>query len=110
MVESLIDIIIQTIRILAGLVLTFFIPGYAAVLAIFPNKNDLTWMEKIGYSGVFSILIVVSVVLFMDLALKIPTTAVNITLFLLAFTGMMISLWQIEVYINKKRNFKSDRE
>jgi uncharacterized membrane protein len=45
-------------RLIAGLALIFFIPGYAVLAVIFPLKADITHVERVGFSLVLSIIIV----------------------------------------------------
>ena len=45
-------------RAITGLLLIFFVPGYAVLAAVFPQKDGLTNVERVILSLVFSIIIV----------------------------------------------------
>jgi uncharacterized membrane protein len=47
-----------TVRAIAGLLLLFFIPGYAMLAAIFPKKETIKHIERAIFSLVFSVIIV----------------------------------------------------
>jgi uncharacterized membrane protein len=47
-----------TARAVAGLLLIFFVPGYAFLAAVFPLKESITNVERVIFSLVFSVIIV----------------------------------------------------
>ncbi|NOY11820.1 MAG: DUF1616 domain-containing protein [Archaeoglobi archaeon] len=95
--------VLHFFRVVFGLIFLFFVPGYAATLALFPRKDEISTVERIGYAGVLSIVADILVTLFIDLALGIPTTGINIFISLLVFTGIMLAIWRVEVlYIERK--------
>ena len=102
MIEITIDAIIHFFRVVFGLIFLFFVPGYAITLALFPRKDELTTIERIGFAGVLSIVADILTTLFIDLVLGIPTTGLNIFLALLTLTVVMLVVWRVEVYLLKK--------
>ena len=97
-----IDTIIHFFRVVFGLMFLFFVPGYAITLALFPKKDELSTVERIGFAGVLSIVSDILTTLFIDLVLGIPTTGLNIFLALLTLTVVMLVIWRVELYILKK--------
>ena len=104
----MIDTIINILRIIFGLIFLFFVPGYAFTLVLFPKKKDLSLTERLGFSGAFSIVIDVLLVLFIDVVLKIPTTPQNIFISLSLFTLTCLAIWGIETFVLSKRFLKKD--
>jgi len=49
---------ISTARAIAGMLLIFFVPGYALLAAVFPQKESITNVERAIFSLVFSVIIV----------------------------------------------------
>ncbi|HDS45789.1 MAG TPA: DUF1616 domain-containing protein [Methanomicrobia archaeon] len=87
------------LRIVFGLLFLLLVPGYALTLALFPQKDDLGVVERLGFAGALSIVAALLTTLFIDLALHIPTTAVNIVLALLTLTGAALLLWRLELFV-----------
>jgi len=88
----------EALRVISGFALTLFIPGFAFTLALFPRREDISPVERLAFSFVLSISSVLIVVLFIDLALHVPTTAVNIVSSLLAFSLLCLSLFAIQFF------------
>ncbi len=89
--------ILEALRIIAGLILILFIPGYALTWAFFPEKEDITYSERIAYSFVLSISGVMLTVLFIDLVLGIDTTPFNIVITIIAFTLLSLVAWKVHL-------------
>jgi uncharacterized membrane protein len=104
MIEITIEAIIHFFRVVFGLIFLFFVPGYAITLALFPRKDELSTVERIGFAGVLSIVADILTTLFIDLVLGIPTTGLNIFLALLTLTVVMLVIWRVELYILRKWN------
>ncbi len=100
----MIGTIIHFLRVVFGLIFLFFIPGYAITLALFPKKDDLTLIERIGFAGILSILADILTALIMDVILNIPLTGFNIFLALLTLTFIMFVVWRVEVYFIDKKS------
>ncbi len=94
--------ILESLRIIAGLILILFIPGYALTWAFYPRKQDIDYGERIALSFALSISGVMLSVLFVDLALGIDTTPINILLTILGLTFAAILTWRIHLYIINK--------
>jgi Protein of unknown function (DUF1616) len=89
---------LELFRVIFGFALTLFIPGFAFTLALFPRREDISPVERLAFSFVLSISSVLIVVLFIDMALHIPTTAFNIAASLLSFTFLCFALFGIQFY------------
>jgi len=92
--------ILGILRVIFGLLFLFFVPGFALLLALFPKK-ELSIAERIGFSGALSIVADMLTVLFIDLVLHIPTTALNIVLSLLTLTAFALIIWRLELIFLK---------
>ncbi|MHC1568146.1 MAG: DUF1616 domain-containing protein [Candidatus Syntropharchaeia archaeon] len=73
-----------------------FLPGYALSFVIFPKKKEITLLERIALSFGLSMASVLLTVLFIDLALDIPTTPKNITISILSITVVALIIWTFE--------------
>jgi len=104
----MIEDILGILRVIFGLLFLFFVPGFALLLALFPKK-ELSVAERIGFSGALSIVADMLTVLFIDLVLHIPTTALNIVLSLLTLTAFALIIWRLELIFLKLRE-KGRRE
>lgn len=94
--------IIEILRVIAGLILILFIPGYVLTWAFYPRKQDITDIERIALSFALSISGVMLSVLFVDLVLGIDTTPVNIVITILALTFLAVFAWKIHLFIINK--------
>jgi len=104
--------ILGILRVIFGLLFLFFVPGFALLLALFPKK-ELSIAERIGFSGALSIVADMLTVLFIDLVLHIPTTALNIVLSLLTLTAFALIIWRLELIflkLNEKERGGGRRE
>lgn len=79
-----------------------FIPGYAVTLVLYPEKKDLSYVKRIGFSVVFSMISVILLVLFIDEVLAVNTTPINIAASILLFSFFAICIWIVEIYLKKK--------
>ncbi|MDF2955618.1 MAG: putative membrane protein [Candidatus Alkanophagales archaeon MCA70_species_2] len=93
--------ILSALRIIFGLVFLLFVPGYALTLALFPRKEEITLIERVGFAGVLSIVADILTTLFIDLVLGIPTTAINIVIALLCLTALALLIWRLELLFMK---------
>ena len=99
--------IIELLRIVVGLFLILFVPGYAFTWALYPKKDDLNNNERIAFSFAISISLVMIFVLFMDLVLGVDTTPVNIIICIIILTLFSLAIWRLHLYIiNKNLKFK----
>jgi uncharacterized membrane protein len=95
-------------RIVFGLFFLLVVPGYAVTLALFPKMDDLEVVERIGFACALSIAADLLTTLFIDLALHIPTTAVNILIALLMLTVLALVIWKGELYFMKRVDKKRE--
>ncbi|ODS40851.1 MAG: hypothetical protein A7315_07505 [Candidatus Altiarchaeales archaeon WOR_SM1_79] len=89
--------VLSILRIIFGLLLTLFIPGFAITLVVFPKEGRI---EKIALSCVLSIATVLLMALFLDLVLGIDITAESMVIALLSFS---IFFFLIYIVQNRKR-------
>ncbi len=95
--------ILESLRIIAGLLLILFIPGYALTWAFYPEKQDITWSERISLSFVLSIAGVMLSILFIDIVLGIDTTPLNIVITIIVLTLLSLLAWRVHLsLINTK--------
>lgn len=94
--------IIELLRVMAGLILILFIPGYVLTWVFFPRKQDITGVERLAYSFALSISGVMLSVLFVDMVLGVDTRPVNVTITILALTLLSFFSWKIHLFIINK--------
>jgi uncharacterized membrane protein len=90
--------IFSGVRIILGLGLLLFVPGFLITLVFFPKLPELRFSERLVYSSVLSIGSVITFVLFMDLVLGIDTTPVNIIIALIGFSLILVILWILRMF------------
>ena len=101
--------ILELLRMIFGLILVFFIPGYALTLAFFPRKTEITPIERIGLSFVLSIAAVLLTVLFMDVGFGIETTTENIIIGILLVTAFALTLGNLQIiFIRRYGSIKKE--
>jgi len=86
--------IISTLRIIFGLLLTLFLPGYALTLALFPKKTST--IERIALGSVLSIALTLLTALTLDLVLGVDFTAENMSISLIILTLAFTLIWFIQ--------------
>jgi uncharacterized membrane protein len=86
--------IIPALRVIFGLLLTLFIPGYALTLALFPKNTSKT--ERIALGSVLSIALTLLTALTLDLGLGVDYTAENMIISLTALTIIFTLIWLIQ--------------
>ena len=65
------------LRAIVGFVLVLFIPGYLFIWALFPNKKEIGWIERVAFSMALSIALT-----------TIPVMALN-------YVGMPLTEWTV---------------
>lgn len=75
-----------------------FIPGYAITLVLYPQKKEISYVKRIGFSLVLSIISVILLVLFIDEVLAINTTSINIVAAILLFSFLALCIWKGELF------------
>jgi uncharacterized membrane protein len=98
--------IIEIIRIIIGLPLALFLPGYFIALIWF---HELERLEKVALAFVLSICIDIAVGLFLGYNKQMKDitggiTAVNLWLYLLAITVLLAAIYS---YKNRKHLFRN---
>jgi len=86
--------IISSLRVIFGLLLTLLIPGLALTLALFPTNTSRT--EKIALGSVLSIALTLLTALTLDLGLGVDFTAENMIISLTALTIIFTIIWLIQ--------------
>ncbi len=93
------ELVLGLIRLILGLLLVLFIPGYVLSLVIFPFKHEIEPVRRLALSFVLSIASVLLLVLFSDIFLGIDSTPSNIVVMILAFSVVFVIIWKIEVFL-----------
>jgi len=88
--------VLEIVRAVLGFLLVLFIPGFAFILALYPKKKDLGFVDRIALSSVSSIAITLLSALFLDMVLGIDMTAENVAGALIAFTLACLAIWLVE--------------
>jgi uncharacterized membrane protein len=100
---------IEGIRVVLGMCLLLFIPGYAISLVFYPGAGDIPAIERLILSGIVSIGSSIGVVLLMDFGLGIETTPRNGALSLIAITILALMIWRIELVFARRINKTTPR-
>lgn len=108
----MIEIIIQILRIIIGLPLALFIPGYLITLIFF---KELSKLEKIALGFVLSICIDIAVGIFLgyNKTMKDITggiTAINLWLYLTTITIILLYLIKNKEQLKKIKKFISKKQ
>jgi uncharacterized protein YhhL (DUF1145 family) len=96
-------LLLDSIRIVFGFSLFLLIPGFALSLALFPRSTDLSFIDRIVYSTVFSISSGIASIVFLDIVLGFDRTLENFILVIGSFSVLMILIWSVErLYLNSR--------
>ena len=95
---------ISPIRIILGLPLVLFLPGYALIAALFPRKDDLDGIERVALSFGLSI----AITPLLGLALNYTPFGIRLTPVLIVLSVFTIAL-AIGAYVRRSRISKEDR-
>lgn len=95
----LLNMIIELLRIVTGLFLLVFIPGYALTWAFYPKMDDIRFNERIAFSFAISISIVMIFVIFLDTVLGVDITPVNIVISIIFITILFLVIWRLHLYL-----------
>ncbi|MDG6251628.1 DUF1616 domain-containing protein [Methanocalculus sp.] len=93
------DIVVISLGVfqaVAGFVFILFLPGYALCWALYPRKEELTFMGRMSLSLTLSLSAVILTSLFIDLVLGIDTTPINIAISLIVLTALAATVWKLE--------------
>lgn len=96
------EMTIWAIQAIFGLILILFIPGYAVSYVLYPQKNEMPVIQRLGLSMILSIILVVLIALFIDEGLAFNTTPQNLVAAILIFSIIAALLWKIECIWQKK--------
>ncbi len=96
--------IISAFRIIFGLLLTLFIPGFALTLVLFPKNTGI--VDRIALGSVLSIALTLLTALTLDLGLGVDFTAVNMAISLLALTISFTMIWLIQTSWFKNKTIR----
>ncbi len=89
------------LRIIFGAVYVLFLPGWVVVRCFFDDLED--WIEKFGVAFGLSIAIIVLAVMFSNLVLRIPITALSNFLVIL---GAMAITVLLKEFVKKRKPSK----
>lgn len=92
------------VRIVLGLLLVLFLPGYSLIAALFPGKDDLDGIERIALSFAMSIVIVP----LLGLALNYTPFGIQLVPILLVLSTFTVSL-AVVAYVRRCGLPESDR-
>ncbi|CAD6490796.1 MAG: hypothetical protein ANIMEMIM_00018 [Candidatus Argoarchaeum ethanivorans] len=92
------------VRIILGLLLVLFLPGYSLIAALFPGRDDLDGIERIALSFGLSI----AVVPLLGLALNYTSFGIRLVPILVVLSAFTISLAVI-AYLRRCRLPEADR-
>jgi uncharacterized membrane protein len=95
---------ISPIRIIPGLPLVLFLPGYSLIAALFPRKDDLDAIERIALSFGLSI----AVVPLLGLALNYTPFGIRLTPILIFLSVFTVSL-ALGAYVRRNMIPEEDR-
>jgi len=98
----------STLRIVLGLPLVLFYPGYVLALAVFPQKSSLPGMERLIMSPPFSILAVVFIALILNASpwgIALLPMVFALALFISAVTAVA---WYRRRRLDEKERYKPD--
>ena len=95
---------ISPIRIIFGLPLVLFLPGYSLIATLFPRKDDLDGIERIALSFGLSI----AVVPLLGLALNYTPFGIRLTPILIVLSVFTISL-ALGAYVRRSMIPEGDR-
>jgi uncharacterized membrane protein len=87
-------------RAFLGLLLIFFIPGFAFTWAIYTKKTDLSLIARISLSCVLSIAIVMLSSLFLDFVLGVETTEFTVSIMLLSITLYFAIIYTVRISLD----------
>jgi uncharacterized membrane protein len=95
---------ISPIRIILGLPLVLFLPGYSLIATLFPRKNDLDGIERIALSFGLSI----AIVPLLGLGLNYTPFGIRLSPILIVLSIFTVSL-AIGAYVRRSRIPEEDR-
>ena len=95
---------ILPIRIILGLLLVLFLPGYALIATLFPRKDDLDGIERVALSFGLSI----AITPLLGLGLNYTPFGIRLTPVLIVLSVFTIPL-AIGAYVRRSRILDEDR-
>jgi uncharacterized membrane protein len=89
-------VVLSVFRLLIGVALFFFVPGFFLTVVLFPKKQDLRSLERTSVAVITSVLvsIVDSTVLLMTLGLDFATLALSMSALVAAFAMAAFARWR----------------
>jgi uncharacterized membrane protein len=93
---------LETIKVILGLLLVLFIPGFALSWALFPERSDISDIERLAYSFVLSLLSVMLGVLFVDTKLGLEVNTLNIAIVIGLIVAFSLLAYCIQVIMRKR--------
>jgi len=97
---DIVNSILFFLRAVLGLIVIFFIPGFAFTWAIYSKKTDLRLIVRIALSCVLSVAIVMLSSLFLDFVLGVETTGLNVAVMLLILSLFFTILYTVRITLD----------
>ena len=91
-------IILGGLRVIAGFLNFFFIPGFVISLILFPRFTDMGLIKRLACSTVLSVFSGIAFILFTDFILRLDATPRNISLGLSMFSAILLIVWFCEIW------------
>ena len=104
---AFIESFVEILRVIFGLALLFFIPGFAATWALYVRKDEIPVITRAGLSFVLSLATVMLSTLFLDNVIGVDTTPLNIVITLVVFIVLMVLVWEIRIQLGTAVHEKS---
>jgi uncharacterized membrane protein len=108
---EIITIFLSFFRVILGLLLVLFIPGYAISFIFYPGIAGIPQITRIVLSCVISIGATLCAILFLDIVLGVNTTPVNITIIILFISVLactIIGARRVFLFVMEKQKIKNN--
>ena len=89
-------VVLSVFRLLIGVPLFFFVPGFFFTVVLFPKKQDLRSLERVSVAVITSVLVSIidGTVLLMTLGLDFMTLALSMSALVAAFATAAFARWR----------------
>ncbi len=89
-------VVLSVFRLLIGVALFFFIPGFFLTVVLFPKKQELRSLERVSVAVITSVLVSIadSTVLLMTLGLNFTTLALSMSALVALFAASAFARWR----------------
>jgi uncharacterized membrane protein len=89
-------VVFSVFRLLIGVALFFFVPGFFFTIVLFPKKQDLRSLERVSVAVITSVLVSIAdgTVLLMTLGLDFTTLALSMSALVAVFATAAFARWR----------------